>query len=225
VSAAARRLASTSTSFIYRDALDWLRDFGRAPILRNGERVLIYADPPYLPSTLKSPQRYRCKFDELQHKELLALLIQASERGALVMLSGYLSELYSNTLNGWRRVDFDVITRGHSWATESVWMNFPAWLPLHDYRHLGADFRERERIKRKRARWRARFAKLPAAERAAMMEVLRDLAAPDLTVGAGAARDPLAISSEGGLLELASPLPAALERAPGAGLDHPGGRL
>ena len=32
--------------------------------------------------------------------------------------------------------------------TEYLWCNYPAPMALHDYRYLGKDFRERERIKR-----------------------------------------------------------------------------
>jgi hypothetical protein len=31
--------------------------------------------------------------------------------------------------------------------------NFPEPVALHDYRYLGEDFRQRERIKRKKQRW------------------------------------------------------------------------
>jgi DNA adenine methylase len=34
-------------------------------------------------------------------------------------------------------------------------------LALHDYRYLGEDFRERERIKRKKQRWTDRLERLP----------------------------------------------------------------
>lgn len=50
---------------------------------------------------------------------------------------------------------------------------------MHDGRYIGGTFRERERIKRKQQRWRARLAKLPAVEREVMLEILNELASLD----------------------------------------------
>lgn len=46
---------------------------------------------------------------------------------------------------------------------------------IDDLRFLGENFRQRERIKRKKLRWAARLAKLDPLERAAIMECLREL--------------------------------------------------
>ena len=80
-------------------------------------------------------------------------------------------------------------------------MNYPAPLELHDYRYLGKNFRERERIKRKKQRWMARLRTMPDLERYALMEAvaaLRSSTSPDLasearidTPGDGL-RDPIA---------------------------------
>ena len=40
------------------------------------------------------------------------------------------------------------MTRGAWLATEWLWCNFPPPVALLDYRHLGASYRERRRIKR-----------------------------------------------------------------------------
>lgn len=42
----------------------------------------------------------------------------------------------------------------------------------------GANFRERERIKRKRARWLRRFAELPPTERRELLAAMLELEAP-----------------------------------------------
>lgn len=55
----------------------------------------------------------------------------------------------------------------------------PELAELHDLRYLGSNFRERERIKRKKARWQAKLAKLDPLERAAIMECLRELEAAE----------------------------------------------
>lgn len=101
----------------------------------------------------------------------------------------------NDALRGWYRTDFPRLDRGGTWALESLWLNFDPPARLHDFSYLGGNFRERERIKRKRARWRARLEQLPASERLAMLQVLLELASPEAASGAGV--DPVAISDEG----------------------------
>ena len=67
----------------------------------------------------------------------------------MVMISGYWSALYADALQGWHTVSFQAMTRSGKPATEWLWMNYPEPAALHDYRYLGADFRERERIKKR----------------------------------------------------------------------------
>ncbi len=74
-------------------------------------RVLIYADPPYLPGTRSSAARYRHEYTVNQHRELIAVLRSVP---ASVMISGY----------PWRSVTFQVMTRGGV-RTEQLWMNYP----------------------------------------------------------------------------------------------------
>ena len=53
-------------------------------------------------------------------------------------------------------------------------MNYPPPQELHDYSFLGADYRERERIKHKIKRWTDRLKSLPPLERAAILEALNE---------------------------------------------------
>lgn len=137
---------------------------------RGGE--LVYADPPYLMST-RSCQRdyYRKEFSEADHVRLLAIL---KKLPCPVLLSGYWSPLYDDALQGWPLTTFRVMTHGGP-ATECLWRNFTAPLALHDYRYLGENFRERERIKRKKARWQARLAKMSPLERAAVIAAVDEM--------------------------------------------------
>jgi DNA adenine methylase len=61
---------------------------------------------------------------------------------------------------------------------ECLWMNYPEPLQLHDYRYLGKDYRERERINRKRKTWRRRLAAMPALERYAILAELEAFTLP-----------------------------------------------
>jgi len=54
-------------------------------------------------------------------------------------------------------------------------MNYEAPVALHDYAYLGADYRERERIKRKRSRWVRMLNDMPTLERQAIIKELTSL--------------------------------------------------
>jgi site-specific DNA-adenine methylase len=147
-----------------REILPRLHELGHDP-----DRTLIYCDPPYLGSTRRgggSRRLYRSELrTEGEHRELLDILCSLDQ---MVMLSGYRSPLYDRRLDKWRRVDY--LTRTHrATVIESVWCNFPEPAELHDYRWLGKDFRERERINRRVRRWAERLLGMPALERAAVL--------------------------------------------------------
>ena len=62
----------------------------------------------------------------------------------------------------------------YTMATEYVWMNYPAPIALHDYTFLGDNFRERERIKRKKQRWVSRLSNMPRLERQALLSAIQE---------------------------------------------------
>ncbi len=85
-----------------------------------GEKVLVYADPPYLlPS---SNAYYRHKMAEDEHERLLALL---SEHPGPVLLSGYDHPLYRRLeeLWGWRRVFAIARAEKGREREEVLWIN------------------------------------------------------------------------------------------------------
>jgi DNA adenine methylase len=138
---------------------------------------LVYCDPPYLLETRRSHRSiYRHEmFTIVEHRRLLSLLKTIP---AAIAISGYKSELYIQELSTWRSISFQTTTRGGHLATEWLWMNYPASLQLHDYRYLGTNFRERERIKRKQKRWLSRLKSMPDLERYALLSVVLQLALP-----------------------------------------------
>jgi hypothetical protein len=150
------------------DAVTWLRRFEF-----QGDEF-IYCDPPYLMSTRRQHrQLYRYELTKADHIKLLDCLTSLP---CMVMISGYYSDLYASRLvSGWRTETFEAMTRGGQMATEWLWMNYPAPVALHDYRHLGDNFRERERIKRKKQRWAAKWANLPRLERQAILSAIAEI--------------------------------------------------
>jgi hypothetical protein len=154
---------------------------------------LIYCDPPYLFSSRRRPAPlYFYEFgSEKQHGRLLALLLGLP---SMIQISGYWSRFYARILKGWRLVRYTATTRGGP-AEECLWMNYPEPAALHDYSFLGDGFRERERIKRKTARWVSRIASLPQLERTALLSaMIAGIASSDERIRPRAA---LATSDEG----------------------------
>jgi len=151
------------------DALEFLRRY------QFSGRELVYCDPPYIHRTRVKTRMYRHEMSDRQHRQLLAVL-----RGlpCLVMLSGYEDPIYTETLADWRTATFQAMTRGGTIATEWLWMNFPEPAELHDYRYLGRNYRERERITRKKRRWTARLRRMPLLERQALMAALHETEEP-----------------------------------------------
>jgi DNA adenine methylase len=139
-----------------------------------GADQLVYADPPYLPSARRRSKIYRHDLEEGDHARLLDLLASLPSH---VIISGYPSELYDRMLVGWRRTEFAVGSQA-GLRDEVVWHNFDPPTVLHDYGHLGNDYRERQRLKRKANRWRRRLEAMPEGERHALLSALGDLAAP-----------------------------------------------
>ena len=132
-----------------------------------GRRVLVYADPPYVISTRTSSARYAFDYTDADHRRLIAVLRQIP---ADVILSGYPSELYDELVGDWRSMELPAMTRGGP-RIEKLWFSFPAgevqWATF-----AGENRTQRQRIKRKAARWRAMYRELPPGERLAVLAAL-----------------------------------------------------
>lgn len=139
-----------------------------------GGRAFVYADPPYLMSTRSSQRDYYAHefATEQEHRDLLRLLKSLS---CMVAISGYASDLYFRELKDWHHITWPSVTRSGRVATEYLWMNYDAPQELHDYRYLGDDFVDRQRIHRKIQRHVDKLAGLPVLERNAILAALRGL--------------------------------------------------
>jgi DNA adenine methylase len=156
--------------FLNCDALEFLRTYNFT-----GDE-LVYCDPPYMHETRTRKDLYNFEMTDEQHIALLRIIRKLKCR---VMISGYWTKLYAAALKGWTHATFQSVTRSGRVATEHLWFNFPEPVALHDYRFLGQNFRERERIKRKKSRWVNRLKTMPTLERRALLAAL-DIASPNL---------------------------------------------
>lgn len=158
--------------FYSYDFIEWLsgrKDHSRV-LASNPDQIFLYLDPPYLRETRKSSDPiYKYELSRSDHERLLDLI---KDRDEQIMISGYNSDLYNEKLSSWRKLEFQAMTRAGSPAQEIIWMNYPEPDRLHDYKFLGSDFTDRQRIKRKIKRWIKKLNALPALERAAIIDAI-----------------------------------------------------
>lgn len=150
---------------IHQDAITFLKNY------QFTGKELIYCDPPYIRETRKKYYPlYKYEYTYEQHIELLGVIKNLS---CMVMISGYMSELYATSLKNWQSHSFQAATH-HGVATEWVWMNYPAPTELHDYRYLGNNFREREKVKKMSRTWVNRLKAMPVLKRQAILSAIKD---------------------------------------------------
>lgn len=145
---------------VHGDAVSFLRSY------QFTGKELVYCDPPYLRETRKRHYPiYKYEYTYEQHIELLETI---KTLPCMVMISGYKSQLYTKMLEGWRVYSFQAgCHRGV--GTEYVWMNYPTPTELHDYRYVGDNFRERERLKLIKRNLIRRLKSMPVLEREALL--------------------------------------------------------
>jgi hypothetical protein len=185
--ATAKMAGRPGTRIINDDSLDWLAEWARTGHSFDGSEF-IYADPPYLASTRRSQYTIypHDMTTEEEHNTLIDLLLSIPCK---IALSSYFNSLYAQRLKGWRMLTYKARTRGKYTAVECLWLNYPEPWELHDYRYLGKDYRDRERIMKKKRRWTTRLRNMPPSERYALMDALNEvhtgIHAPKKTRGAG----------------------------------------
>lgn len=110
-----------------RPALDLVKKFG-------SPNALFYVDPPYVPSTRSTSIRWTtgkcCYAHEMSIEEHEALLEALLVSPAMIVLSGYPSDLYDAALQGWRRLELKARAHGNSARIEVLWIN-PAASAAH----------------------------------------------------------------------------------------------
>ena len=88
----------------------------------NYPNVLIYADPPYVLSTrYGNRKQYRHEMTDDDHAELLEAL---KAHTGPVIVSGYETDLYNDTLRGWHKESKAARTQTTAERVETIWMNF-----------------------------------------------------------------------------------------------------
>lgn len=133
-------------------------DYRKVCNLYDGSDTVIYFDPPYHFDTRKSKQkRYFLEWDTMDH---IAFLDYVSSLKSKIIISHYPFFLYDNYLQSWRTKEFLSMTRKGQ-VLEKIYMNFDTPLLLQDYRYIGDNFIDRQRIKRQNQRILNKISSLP----------------------------------------------------------------
>jgi len=134
--------------------------------------VFVYLDPPYIIASRRSRRAiYEHELTEAQHAELLATALQLP---CHVMVSHYPHRMYERALGSWRTFTYQAQTRGGRTATEQVWCNYPEPAELHDTRYVGADKRQRERVRKRVRNWTRGLERMGQVERQAILDAIAD---------------------------------------------------
>lgn len=105
-----------------RPALEIIKRF-------NYPDVFMYIDPPYILGT-RTAKQYKHEMTDADHEELLGVLKNSE---AMVMISGYESELYDSMLKGWHKEQFRSNAEYGGNRVETVWMNYERQFTIKDF--------------------------------------------------------------------------------------------
>jgi len=141
------------------------------------DQTFVLVDPPYRLAT-RTKRLYRHELEEAGHVRLLETVIDLP---CPCLVCCYAADIvYETTLSarGWQRVDYWNATRGGP-RKESAWMNYPSPVVLHDSSFVGANKRQRERIRRRARNFAAALKRLPVLERQAILDLASELSAKE----------------------------------------------
>ncbi|MCO5268501.1 MAG: DNA adenine methylase [Brumimicrobium sp.] len=118
-----------------------------------------YIDHPYLMTTRRrsNVDIYECEFSAKEHVALFDLIKKLNDVGAKIMVSHYPNDFYDEhlvTKMNFNTAETQSMTRGGV-ATEKIYFNYDiSKLKLATTAFVGHGRQERQRIKRKKVRWR-----------------------------------------------------------------------
>jgi DNA adenine methylase len=128
-----------------------------------------YLDPPYLLETRKQKRNvYKYELSENDH---LTILTYAKKLNFNTAISHYPCKLYDTEFKDWRKIEYQTMTRTGP-VIEALYMNYDEPKELHDYRFLGNDYIDRQRIKRRISRNVKRLNDMPVLERKAILQAI-----------------------------------------------------
>jgi hypothetical protein len=129
-------------------------------------RAVFYFDPPYLKETRSwKGDYYNYGWSKEDHDKFLSIATTVKSN---CMISHYPCSFYDGRLPDWRKILFKSMTRA-GLRTECLYMNYPYPVLLQDYKSVGENFTDRQRIKRKVERLINKLKKEQDEERSAIL--------------------------------------------------------
>lgn len=158
------RYAAADVTFTNLDYRQVLKQYDNG-----SQNRVIYFDVPYLMAT-RSYQLpiYKHDWTDVDHKKFIAI---ARKITIPCMISHYPCALYDNAFLKWRKVTYQSMTRGGI-REEALYMNYQQPPLLQCYQHIGKNFTDRQRIKRKVSRHIDKLQKIDPQERAAILSAI-----------------------------------------------------
>jgi DNA adenine methylase len=155
-------------NILNKNAFDILEMLVKLPAVE-AKDYFIYLDPPYPLSSRRTGIEYYTY--ELTDKEHIRLLKLVKRLRCNVAISSYANPIYYKMLSEWNVKEISTATRKGP-ATELIFMNYDKPKKLHDYRFLGKNFTDRQRIQRKIDRKIKQLLKLDPLESMAICEAV-----------------------------------------------------
>lgn len=170
-----RERGDASIELVHGDAARHLRD-NPPP-----SSALVFSDPPYWPESRRRARCYPHDYTAADHIMLLEVLTGLD---CAVLVTGYANKAYDTALGGWYVTEYPNYTQV-GLVVERAWTNYAPPEVLHDYDHVGMDFREREALKRRRRSHVRRLQRATAVERNAIFADLADAFPDELRLAVG----------------------------------------
>lgn len=147
-------------------------DYKSVCLKYDGFDTVIYFDPPYHFETRKCKRKiYISEWDDQMHKDFLMFVTKLKSK---IIVSHYPFRVYDEFLSDWRTITFTAQTRKGK-VIERIYMNFDEPKVLQDYRYIGKDFTDRQRIKRQNSRIIKKIASLPVHQRTLLLKQINEL--------------------------------------------------
>lgn len=144
---------------------------------RSAKNWLVMLDPPY-PREVRSDRKRIYQFEPSDtgddwdwHMNMLSV---ARRLPTLVVVCCYPNPVYDEQLADWRTVDYFSTVRSGARRKERLYLNYPPPTELHDYRYLGRNKRERDKIGRRHRNLIGKLKRLPPMERQAFIQTVRE---------------------------------------------------
>lgn len=147
-----------------KNALDLIQS---KTIVSAGKDTFIFLDPPYSHDTRpNNTSLYNFEMSTADHEQLLMSLLKLKCNWMIIHPQ---NELYDITLKSCRILQIK-IRYNNKTSIENLYMNYPEVNTLMDYKYLGADCWDRQRIKRKGDRLINKIFSLPVLEQNYLIE-------------------------------------------------------